>query len=169
MFVTVGTTKFDALVEAMDNDSIASQLASRGYRCLIMQIGDGAYVPHILVPKGASKSIHSSGLQVEVFKYAPNLDAHMRDADLVISHAGSGSLFEALRLGKALVAVPNAILMANHQAELAGKLERMEHCVSATPETLLETLQSLDVSKLKPYQKGDASAIVAAIDKHMGF
>lgn len=47
---------------------------------------------------------------------------HMEDAELVISHAGSGSLFEGLALRKAIVAVPNPILMHNHQAELAGKL-----------------------------------------------
>lgn len=46
----------------------------------------------------------------------------MEAAALVISHAGSGSLFEGLALRKAIVAVPNPVLMANHQAELAEKL-----------------------------------------------
>lgn len=48
--------------------------------------------------------------------------AYMEAASLVISHAGSGSLFECLALRKAVVAVPNPVLMANHQAELADKL-----------------------------------------------
>ncbi len=47
---------------------------------------------------------------------------YMQSADLVISHAGSGSLFEGLALRKAIIAVPNPILMHNHQAELAGRL-----------------------------------------------
>ena len=34
----------------------------------------------------------------------------------MISHAGAGSLFEALAAGKAVVAVPNGLLMHNHQA-----------------------------------------------------
>lgn len=55
-----------------------------------------------------------------MFKYAPNLEAYMRSADVIISHAGSGSLFEAMRMGKPLIAVPNSILMHNHQAELVS-------------------------------------------------
>ncbi len=83
-----------------------------------MQRGDGAYIPHKLLGKGVSEGRLANGLQIEIFKYAPNLEAYMREAELIISHAGSGSLFEALRMGKPLVAVPNAILMHNHQTEL---------------------------------------------------
>jgi len=56
-----------------------------------------------------------NGLEVECFEYMPSLASFMEAADLIISHAGSGSVFEALRLRKVLIAVPNAILMANHQ------------------------------------------------------
>ena len=85
-----------------------------------LQVGDGGYIPQHLVPKGAEQAQLANGLCVQIFQYAPNLDSYMRNAALIISHAGSGSLFEALRLGKPLVAVPNAILMANHQAELVS-------------------------------------------------
>ena len=68
--------------------------------------------------KGSNRANLANGLQVETFDYAPNLDQYMREAALIISHAGSGSLFEAMRHGRPLVAVPNAMLMANHQAEL---------------------------------------------------
>ena len=37
------------------------------------------------------------------------------EAALIISHAGSGSLFEALALRRPLLAVPNGLLMHNHQ------------------------------------------------------
>ena len=37
-------------------------------------------------------------------------------ADLIISHAGAGSVFEAMALRRPVIAVPNAILMHNHQA-----------------------------------------------------
>lgn len=39
-----------------------------------------------------------------------------------IRDAGSGSIFEALRLRRPLVAVPNPALMDNHQEELAAKV-----------------------------------------------
>lgn len=85
-----------------------------------LQKGAGAYVPQNIVARGARDAVLPCGLSVQIFDFAPNLDLHMRRADLVISHAGSGSLFEALRLRKAIIAVPNAILMDNHQAELVG-------------------------------------------------
>lgn len=89
-------------------------------KIIVLQRGDGSYIPHKLVENGQSESLLPNGLHVEVFKYAPNLEMHMRNADVIISHAGAGSLFEALRMGKPLIAVPNAILMHNHQAELVG-------------------------------------------------
>ena len=57
----------------------------------------------------------SSGLKINFVQYLPSMHAYMEAADLIISHAGSGSLFEALSLNKPIIAVPNAILMANHQ------------------------------------------------------
>jgi hypothetical protein len=53
------------------------------------------------------------------------------DAALVISHAGSGSIFESLTAGKALIVVPNPLLMDNHQAELGRHLAGMGVLVSA--------------------------------------
>ena len=38
VFVTVGTTKFDALIKAMDSLDVADELASREYTSLIMQV-----------------------------------------------------------------------------------------------------------------------------------
>ena len=82
-----------------------------------MQRGDGEYIPHVLVDRGEEKAALPSGLIVEVVQYLPSMHAYMEAADLIISHAGSGSLFEALSLGKTIIAVPNAILMANHQVK----------------------------------------------------
>ena len=38
VFVTVGSTKFDALIKAMDSLDVADELASRKYTSLIMQV-----------------------------------------------------------------------------------------------------------------------------------
>lgn len=82
-----------------------------------MQRGDGEYMPHVLVHRGEEKAGLPSGLGVEFVQYLPSMHAYMEAADLIISHAGSGSLFEALSLGKTIIAVPNTILMANHQVK----------------------------------------------------
>lgn len=49
----------------------------------------------------------------------------------------------------------------------ANQLQKMGHCYTATPETLLEVMQDFDSSKLVPYTTGDAAGIAAAIESHM--
>jgi beta-1,4-N-acetylglucosaminyltransferase len=46
----------------------------------------------------------------------------MKAAYMIISHAGSGSILEALSLDKKLLIVINSSLMDNHQSELANEL-----------------------------------------------
>lgn len=45
VFVTVGTTCFDALVKAMDTEVVKEELVRRGYTHLLIQMGRGSYVP----------------------------------------------------------------------------------------------------------------------------
>ena len=164
VFVTVGTTKFDALIEAVDTNEVADTLVSKGYSQLVIQKGAGRYQVQTLVPLGEQHHQHTSGLQTSVFEFAPSLADFMQQADLIISHAGSGSIFEALRLGKPLVAVPNAILMDNHQAELAEHISHLNYIIAARPNTLAHTLQHLSVSGLTPYQSGNAEGIISHIN-----
>ena len=167
VFVTVGTTKFDALIQAVDTTEVANALVRKGYSKLVIQKGAGAYQVQTLLPAQAQSHQLSNGLQVQVFEFAPSLADYMKTADLIISHAGSGSIFEALRLRKPLIAVPNAILMDNHQAELAEHLAHLQHIVSATPDTLAYTLQNLAVDNLKSYESGNAEGIIRHIDRIM--
>ena len=164
VFVTVGTTKFDALIQAVDTIEVADALVKQGYTALVIQKGAGRYQGQTLVPLGKQHHQHSNGLQVQVFEFAPSLADYMKQADLIISHAGSGSIFEALRLGKPLVAVPNAILMDNHQAELAEHLAHLKYIIAARPDTLVRTLQHLSIDGLNPYESGDATGIISHID-----
>lgn len=45
VFVTVGTTKFDALIEAIDHPEVLSGLSSKGFTSLTAQIGHGEHAP----------------------------------------------------------------------------------------------------------------------------
>uniref|UniRef100_A0A453IVN8 Glycosyl transferase family 28 C-terminal domain-containing protein n=1 Tax=Aegilops tauschii subsp. strangulata TaxID=200361 RepID=A0A453IVN8_AEGTS len=108
-------------------------------------------------------------LQVEHFTFLPSIADSIREASLVISHAGSGSIFETLRLGKPLIVVVNEDLMDNHQSELAEELAEQNHLLCAHPQTLRETVEAMDLHALQPYIPGEARPVVALINEFLGF
>uniref|UniRef100_K3Z1D9 Glycosyl transferase family 28 C-terminal domain-containing protein n=1 Tax=Setaria italica TaxID=4555 RepID=K3Z1D9_SETIT len=85
VFVTVGTTCFDALVMAVDSPEVKKALLQKGYTDLLIQMGRGTYVP--------SKVSGDATLQVDHFTFSPSIADNMRTASLVISHAGTYGVF----------------------------------------------------------------------------
>ena len=89
----------------------------------------------------------------------------MRAASLVVSHAGAGSVFEALDARAPLLVVVNESLMGNHQGvELAEELRRRGHlrwCVPADVEAALKRSTRRNSS----HQPGDPAKIASAIDR----
>lgn len=168
VFVTVGTTKFDELVQGVDSLEFLTALQEKGYSKLVIQKGNGNYCPHVVVPLGQTHA-KTQGIEIEYFEYTPSLGDLISSAALVISHAGSGSIFETLTVGKPLVVVPNPRLMDNHQVELGDQLAAMGHLVCSTPDELPQAVRNLDPSKLAPYEKGRPEGIARVIDGHMGF
>lgn len=101
IFVTVGTTEFDALVQAMD------AWAAGREEPVVMQIGHGTYVPR----------------HAQHFRFAPTLGPYYEGADLVVAHGGLGTTMEVLHLGKPLVSVSNPDRYDRHQEELLEALD----------------------------------------------
>lgn len=162
VFVTVGTTLFDALVKAVDTPETKKELLSKGYTHLLIQIGRGSNIP--------SKCAGDDGsLAVDYFTFSSTIADSLKSASLVISHAGSGSIFETLRLQKPLIVVVNEDLMDNHQAELAEELADRKHLLCARPKTLHETIAHMDLESLVPYPSGDAKPVAKLINRFLGF
>lgn len=84
-------------------------------------------------------------------------------------NAGSGSIFETLRLCKPLIVVVNEDLMDNHQSELAEELADRKHLFCASPQTLLPTINSMSLESLIPYHPGDARPVAKLINQFLGF
>jgi beta-1,4-N-acetylglucosaminyltransferase len=155
VFVTVGTTSFDALVEAMDSEEMVQTLIERGYDSLTIQRGRGTYVPKHIVTSTSSE--RSSAIKVQVVEFLPSLDAILKEASLVISHAGAGSVFESLSLGKPTLVVVNESLMDNHQVELAETLASLGHVAWTKPDGLLQALNAFDPNSLVKYESGECT------------
>lgn len=62
VFVTVGTTKFDELIEAVDDPLVLSRLRAKGFTSLLAQIGHGRYVPSF--PVGQVTTVHITQWQI---------------------------------------------------------------------------------------------------------
>ncbi|NWX95798.1 ALG13 transferase, partial [Nothoprocta ornata] len=102
------------------------------------------------------------------FRFKDSLAEELQRADLVISHAGAGSCLETLEEGKPLIVVINEKLMNNHQLELAKQLHRDGHVLYCNCSTLVETLQSMDLSTLKPFPPRQPEKFALFLDKAVG-
>lgn len=167
IFLTVGTTEFDQLIETIDSSAFAACLQGLGCRLLILQIGRGAYEPKTL-PDDCARL----GIRVEVFRFKPTLDREMKAADLIISHCGAGSILESLTLQKVFVVVVNDTLQGNHQEELATALAEEGYCHSTVPDELCGVLNSSFTSnnyRHKLFPETDYDLFPSILDDMFGF
>ncbi|MBC7242477.1 MAG: hypothetical protein H5T60_08535 [Anaerolineae bacterium] len=109
IFVTVGSTDFDALVEAVDRLCAPGGLLA-GYE-VEMQIGEGRYIPR----------------HAPYFRFAPALDPYYDRAELVIAHGGLGTAVEVIGRGRRLLAVANPDRYDHHQEDLLSTLAEAGH------------------------------------------
>ncbi|XP_063793396.1 UDP-N-acetylglucosamine transferase subunit ALG13 homolog [Pseudophryne corroboree] len=159
VFLTVGTTSFDDLVSCISSEPNISILKDLGYNRLILQIGRGTVEP---------KSYDTPEFTLEVFRYKDSLAEDIRNADLVISHAGAGSCLETLGERKSLIVVINEKLMSNHQLELAKQLNKDGHLYYCTCSTLGSTLKTMDLSALNIFLPGQPKVFADFLDKAVG-
>ena len=96
VFVTVGSTSFDDLVEAVLSQPVLQALSRKGCTHLIVQCGK---YPSISKQRDGGKdgpwTWTEEGIQAEAWRYKPTLKDEYDAASLVISHAGplSSSIF----------------------------------------------------------------------------
>lgn len=137
LFVTVGTTEFDELVDEVCKKKTKEILHDLGIKEVIIQYGSGT----------APKLSGNETLLFECYKYKNTLENDMKKADLIISHCGSGTIFECLKLKKKVIAVVNETLQGNHQFELANQMHRKNYLLQTIPEKLVSVLMDSDFSR----------------------
>ncbi|XP_078036871.1 alg13 UDP-N-acetylglucosaminyltransferase subunit [Augochlora pura] len=161
VFVTVGTTTFDELIKTVLTAEILEALSLKGYNELILQIGKSTLEPDCTPRNGLIK--------IEYFNLNPNILEYVKNTDLIISHAGAGSILDALENKKNLIVVANNSLMHNHQLELAEQLHLDKHLYYGSCETLLNVIQTMDFTQLRPYVNNKSERIAGFINQIMGF
>lgn len=127
---------FEALIELVLSQESMSTLSQLGFTRMRIQYGRGNH--HIF-----KKHHKEGGLSITGFEYTDDLAGEMSRAHLVISHAGTGSVLDALRIGKHPVVVVNSKLMDNHQIEIAEELFRKRHLLVSGDRDSVEFIKAL--------------------------
>ena len=145
-FVTVGATApFDALVKALFRPAFLKALWDAKYTDLRVQHGKGSAFEGLSKDPKTVDMLKDFKINVSGFDFNPGgLDEEMKKVKgvivhgsshaaagdgAVISHAGSGTVLDAMRAGVPLIVVPNEGLLHNHQEELAMELSKQEYVV----------------------------------------
>ncbi|QPH04205.1 hypothetical protein C2857_001029 [Epichloe festucae Fl1] len=149
--VTVGATVgFKALTKEVLQPSFWEFLHSQDFTALHVQCGPDVTWATAVFAEHKHKL--PPGFQVEVFDIKHNLlkdemvlcqaRQGQRAPGLVISHAGTGTILDAWRLGLPLVVVPNTGLLDDHQTEMAKHLAKQGYAVmsSASVQDLREAI-----------------------------
>lgn len=104
IFVTVGTTHFDRLIRKVDELKEIESFEDQ----VVCQIGSGKYQPK----------------SCDFFRFQTSIENWIENADLVISHGGTGSVLSLLQANKKFVAIANTQLADDHQTKFLMRLER---------------------------------------------
>mmetsp|Transcript_24181 Transcript_24181/g.35829 ORF Transcript_24181/g.35829 Transcript_24181/m.35829 type:complete len:175 (+) Transcript_24181:126-650(+) len=161
LFVTVGTTRFDFLIEQITRLEALKWMKSSGYTDLIIQYG-----------KGSKPTLpEDCPISYQLYDYKDTLEQDMDRADLILSHAGAGTIMEALRKKRRIVVVINTLLMNNHQQELANAMSSRGHLfVVKEPSDLsdIEIWDDFDSFIPIPHEEGDMFDFTKLLDRHLG-
>lgn len=173
LFVTVGSTKFEQLIDRILDDEIINILSKHSFTNIIMQIGNGKHKNENINDdtQNTYEFKLNNSIEVKAYKYKSSIKDDMLSADLIISHAGAGSIIESLEANKKLIVVINETLMNNHQIELAEKMQQEGYLLYSLCSNLDVTLDFILDSKsnnhFKPYEKGRPELFAKYLDDYL--
>jgi len=131
IFVTVGTTKFDTLIEFLDEN------LNKSYEVLF-QISDGTYIPK----------------NFPYIIYSDDINTLYKEHDYVITHAGAGTIYKLLDLKKKLIVVPNLDRIDQHQTDIADFVDSNGYAISCSDfNNIPDSLELLPKKEFTQYEK----------------
>lgn len=152
IFVCVGSREyqFNRLLKKLD-ELVENNLISDD---IFAQIGQSQYEPR--------------NFEFKRFISSHEFQQYQYEADLIISHGGTGALIGALKMDKKVIAVPRLAKYGehidDHQTQVAGVLEKEGYlkCVLDMEELLKVIVESKEGNLYKKYEK--PSQVVSIIE-----
>ena len=118
ILVSVGTTKYDSLISYIDSKPYFDALA------IEFQIANGKYIPQ--------KHPYFTFLE------SADIIKKYEEADIAITHAGAGTIYKLLEMGKKIIVVPNLERIDKHQLDISDFLLKNQYALVAYSMTQLE-------------------------------
>ena len=154
ILICVGASeyRFDRLLKMVDD--LCNEKVLDGTQ-IIAQIGNTDYQPRNY------KSFHLLGRE--------EFQEYMEKSDLVITHAGTGSVIPPLKLGKKIIVVPRREKykehLDDHQLELRDVFTDAGYTLSANnEEELIEALRQIETFVPKEFQSNNSHVNQIVID-----
>ncbi|CAI6320363.1 unnamed protein product [Periconia digitata] len=185
-FVTTGATApFTTLIESMLNPSSIDALLEIGVTDVLIQYGTARETFDKYAETAREKlrqASHGPTLSIEGMAFS-NHGLHeqfvrvQESGGLVVSHAGSGTILEALRFHISLIVVPNKQLLDNHQEELADAMEKSRYLLKGDVTDLAPAIQRsegfrAEMNQFPPTTSGkhrETKSFAAIMDETLGF
>jgi UDP-N-acetylglucosamine transferase subunit ALG13 len=153
IFITVGTQnfQFDRLLRHLDYLIYTSEIKEKVYA----QIGHSTYKP---------KSYNFFR-----FTNGDHMDELYKKSDLIISHGGTSSIINALKMNKKIIVLPRLKRfnehVDDHQVEICDKLQNEGHLISVQNiEQLSSIIREVRKKELKPYNFNNKTLLYSIED-----
>lgn len=162
LFTTGGTVTFHKLVDYVVDPDFIGQLQNMGFHQFAVQFGNEVLPSEHVSKQYFNQIVNSkqlvekldlsilnefndklvtkfglSSLELTVFPFSPAINDYIAQADIIVSHAGTGSILDVLRLRKPLIVVTNQDLMNDHQEEVASLFEKLGYLYRVTTSEML--------------------------------
>lgn len=154
IFVTLGTQdkSFTRLLDAIENN-----------------IKEGNITDKVIVQAGSTK-YRSKYMEIHKMMSKKKFEQYMRECDILITHGGVGTILDALKLNKKIIAVPRRKEFKehenNHQLQIIEKFSEEGYLLYAEPDTIKNEFLRLKDFNPKSY-KGNNTKIINLLKKYI--
>lgn len=146
LVLTGATAEFNELIKEALKPEVLQKLHDEQFSALVFQAGHGLQYCLDLIQNIPLRSEYP---KLKAFDFKESLQGDLKacqyrkgksEEGLIITHAGSGTVLDVLRMGLVCIVVPNPALLDNHQQELADELDRQGYVTKANVKDLVKAI-----------------------------